>query len=653
MKHAGKLITILFCAALTASCDKLNDPNIFDSKRNDYIDQDALLNRDDFRNMRDPATLKKPGVEITGAVSEPPIPELAEILSAPQPPKIGASQLVSVAVTDDVPIKDVLLELARLAKVDIDVDASITGGVAIRATDRPFNEVVERIADLAGLRYSMKNGVLRVERDTPYIKTYSLDLLSVDRSSQSSINSSSTSAGSSGGGSSGGGSGGSTGGSTSSINYKSDSDFWTKFEAGINQILVYVPATRTSATTIATQPAPAPGASSATPVVPGGPAGTSATPPGMKPMQQAGIQAAPVAAPAAPVAAPAAAGAATSAYYIVNRQASTLTVNGTDKQHELVKAFLSRIEANTSSQVLIEAKVVEVALSSNYQSGIDWTKFGTDNVKFNGNLANVKTTDTDLSSPTLTIIKNNIFGSKVDLSAAVKLLDEFGTTRSLSSPRLNAMNNQQAVLSFVENIIYFDLKVEVTPGTAATGTSAATQATVSVTKQEKSVPEGIVLSLQPSINKDTNEVTLSVRPTLTKVTKFIDDPSYPIQSAIAVSTLGGAVDSAIVQKIVNAKSQVPQVESRELDSIVKIKSGQTLVIGGLLEDKIINQDSGVPGVSEVPWLGNLFKSVDKTNSKKELVIFIRATIVPTTGNADNADKGLYEKFIQDPHPLKF
>jgi general secretion pathway protein D len=98
---------------------------------------------------------------------------------------------------------------------------------------------------------------------------------------------------------------------------------------------------------------------------------------------------------------------------------------------------------------------------------------------------------------------------------------------------------------------------------------------------------------------------------------------------------------------------VPQIETKELDSIVKIKSGQTLVIGGLLEDKISNNEGGVPYASEIPVFGNLFKSVNKSNSKKELVIFIRATIVGSSGSADPYDKGVYEKFIQDPRPLKF
>jgi MSHA type pilus biogenesis protein MshL len=612
----ARLILLLSCTVLTSSCDSV----FADYKDVDPIDRDAGLIRDDFKNMRDIAAVEKGEAEITANLSnvvEPPIPDLAEIIAAPPRPKIGQTQLVSLAVTDDVPLKDVLIELARLANVDIDVDASIRGGVSLRANDKPFNEVIERIADMAGLRYNIKNGVLRVERDTPYIKLYSLDLLNSERSANGSI--------SVGGNSISGGDSGSTTGSTSSITAKTDSDFWVKFESSLSQILSYTPSRRTSATTISAQPAPAVNPSS---------------PSSPNPVQ------APAPAPA-PVADVASGG--DGSFFVVNRQASTLTVSGTEKQQDMIRKFLEKIVENTSSQVLIEAKIVEVNLSDNYQSGINWTNFGGTGLNFAGNLSNAVKTTTDNDIPVLTVLKNDILRSGVDLSAAVKLLNEFGTTRALSSPRLNAMNNQQAVLSFVENLVYFNVTLSSTPATT-TGTTT-TPGTVTATSEKQVEPVGIILNLQPSINMESNEITLSVRPTLKRFVKFIDDPGFKINLALALQSY--PVGSSVATALSSTVSQIPQVETRELDSIVKIKSGQTLVIGGLLEDKITNLDGGVPYASEVPILGNLFKSVDKKNSKKELVIFIRATIVGSHGSADSYDKRVYNKFIQDPRPLKF
>ncbi|NBO18203.1 MAG: hypothetical protein EBV03_03065, partial [Proteobacteria bacterium] len=170
--------------------------------------------------------------------------------------------------------------------------------------------------------------------------------------------------------------------------------------------------------------------------------------------------------------------------------------------------------------------------------------------------------------------------------------------------------------------------------------------------EENRAPVGILLSLLPTINKEANEVTLSVRPTLTRVTQFITDPSFPIQVAVALNNLDNT-NKDLIEKIRNTDSKVPQIETRELDSILKLKSGQVMVIGGLLEDRIVNNDAGVPAVSDIPFVGNLFKSVDKTNSKKELIIFIRATIVDSHGNVTDPQKALYDKFIQDPDPPKF
>lgn len=645
VKRLNKILLISCCLALASSCSNSRE-DIFDPKKHDLIDPQANLSRDDFRGMRDMQSLQQPPSGITKTeptvsvgVSEPPIPDLAEILAAPKPPKVGETKLVSLSVTDQVPLKDTLIKLAQMADVEMEVDSNIQGGITFIAIDRPFNEVIERISDLAGLRYTIKNNVLRIERDMPYIQTYSLNMLNTVRNTTSDFGVDSSGGGSGaggGGGSSGGSSGSGSGGSTSSssasnksksqITQKSDSDFWAQFESSVKQIIAYKPSALTTV-----------GSTPATPLAPATPGAAAA--PATPVVQSSTVPAAPDA-----------------GFYIINREAGTLTVSATQRQHDIIKRFIGKIEANASQQVLIEAKIVEVNLNDNYASGIDWTKFGNGQLSFSSNFRDVTPTNTNLSPANISILSNGLFGTGVDLSAAVSLLSEFGTTRALSSPRLNAMNNQQAVLTFVENILYFEVELEVTPGTRETATSAPTEATVDVKSTTKQVPVGIILSLQPSINPDTNEITMSVRPTLSRVIKFVDNPAYPIQKALALSNLGTGsttIPSDLLTAITNSKSLVPQVETRELDSILKVKSGQTMVIGGLLEDRDINNDVGIPGVSEVPYIGNLFKSVEKTSSKKELVIFIRATVVTPSGSARDSDKALYEKFIQDPDPLKF
>ena len=626
---------------------------------NDNIDPTLRLSRNDYKNATNLETLLKTddGVQVLPPGAEPPIPELdakpqvsfkptsvvepkipdlAEIIAAPRPPKLGQSKLVSVAVTDDVPLKDVLIELARLADVDIEVDSGIAGGISFRAKDRPFNEVIERISSLAGLRYSMRNNVLRVERDLPYIQTYMLDMLNIDRSSSGSFDITSAGAGA------GTGTGGSVGGSSSKISADSKGDFWEKFKETLDKIIGYQQASFVSDATVQPQPAaPQPQQS-----VPPQGGDQSMMPPG-GPENSVPVMAPPV--PPQVRTATSGPGNSSSAgsFYSLNRQSGTLTVSGTEHQHEIIRRFLHAIESNISAQVLIEAKIVEVTLNDRYQTGINWGKFGGTSLNFTGNfLPAINSANAGI----ITFNKSDIFKSGIDLNGVVRLLDEFGTTRALSSPRLNATNNQQAVLSFAENIVYFNVILSTTDAVAGTGGSAGTPAKVTVTSTMQKAPVGITLALQPSINMENNEITLSVRPTLTRVTKFVDDPSFEINKAIAAAQI---TDTNLLASLAAVKSPIPQLEVRELDSMLKVASGQVMVIGGLLEDRVTNNDAGVPAISEVPVFGNLFKAVDKLNSKKELIILLRATIVSPRGSADAADKAIYEKFTDDPRPLNF
>lgn len=642
MKRHHRLLYTLSCIALTASCVSSN--NLFDPKKHDLHDQELSLSRDDYYHVTDePDILKtggKPGdPKATATLMEPPVPDLATILAAPKPPKIGETQQVSIAVTDDVPLKDVFIELARLANVDIEVDSSISGGVNFRAKDRPFNEVIDRICDMANLRYTMKDNVVRVERDTPYVQVYPLDFLNLERTASSSANIS-TSVLSSGAGSGGGG-GGLTNGSSSTVTSKADSDFWKQFEESVKQIIDHKEPVRVSNVSIAEQPslpaAPAvaaPASAVGLPAAGGlpGAAGASTTP----------MPAAP--APRAP--APAAAAGSdkndSGSFYILNREASTLTIAATEKQHDLLRRFIKTIQANISSQVLIEAKIVEVTLNDEYQSGINWSKIGGNQNFFNGNFT-AAGTNVSGGIGSFTFNQGNLGIKNFDLNAVVQLAQAFGTTRTLASPRLSATNNQEAEMTFAENQVYFTLTVTQSQGAAPAGATTGIN-TVTVTSTAHTVPIGIIMSLQPSINRETNEVTLNIRPTLSRITGQVVDPA--VAFVLAQLKAQGVDTSAI-------NSTFPVIEVREMDSLVKVKSGQVMVIGGLMQDVANNNENGLPGVAAIPWVGNLFKGVDKKNTVSELVIFIRATIIDSSGGVSPGDKAFYEKFTRDPRPLTF
>jgi general secretion pathway protein D len=620
----------------------------------DQIDPTMNLNREDYRNLAAPKKGSEDSYAVSVAKDAPPIPKLEDILAAPRPPKIGETQLVSIAVTDDVPLKDVLLELAKLADVDIELDAGISGGISFIAKDKPFNEVIDRIADLANLRYSMKDGVLRVERDTPYIKSYPIDFLNMDRDSDSSVNLStnvlsssgggSSSGGSSGGGSSGGGSSGGGGGSgggsgglntgsTSSVKSKTSGDFWKSLEAGVLQILAYQAPQHLSDTTLQAE------------------TDANVVPPGAGGAPKGGAAAAAAAATTAAAAtasstagAGAAAGgggATTAKNYTINRQAGVLTLNATAKQHELVQRLLETLKKNASAQVLIEAKIIEVDLNDQYASGIDWNTLGTNLSKLGLGSINASFPIASPASPIVNPSTSFVTFTTQNSKAIMTLIEAFGTVRTLSSPRLHAINNQQSTLTFAENHVYFTLQI--TPATTTTTGSVSTTPTApTITSSTQTVPIGVMMTMMPSIDLENNEVTLSVRPTLSTIIDSVDDPAFELNLAVADPALAGTLHNLI-----------PEVQVRELDSTLKLKSGETMVIGGLMQQEATNTDQGIPFASSVPLLGNLFKNVAKSSHNKELVLLIKATIVNSAGDLNKTDATIFHKFSNDPRPVSF
>lgn len=581
----------------------------------DVMDRQQNLSLDDFRNLN--KIDKEPDADgdpkVTAQLGAPPIPDVAQVLAAPRPPKVANTKLVTLAVTDDVPLRDVLLELGRLANVDIEVGPGLdTTGINLRATDRPFNEVIERIATLGHLRYKTTGSSIRVEKDLPYIKNYSLDFLNLVRSSTStyqistSILGNSSSSGSNSGGSSnnatssasGGGSGvtptsvGTTG-TQSNISGNSDSDMWSGLEASLNEIIAYDPNPSTTNT---------PGSNGTSSTLAGAKSGTGAVGTGLN-----------------------------GGSIVINRQAGVLSANATEAQHEMIAHFLAMMTRNSAAQVLIEAKIVEVQLTDQFAAGVDWNKILNKTIgsyQQIGSYAPDTLTDAiSANGPTVGAGTGSVaFGiDGSNLNVVLRAAQEFGTTRTLSSPRLSATNNQQAVLTFARNEVFFNCTT--TPGSTVVSNGSSIPQAASTNCTPNAVPIGIILNILPAINLDKQEVVLNVRPTLTRVVATTPDPTPGVTNTY------------------------PVVEVRELDSVMRVTSGGIMVIGGLMEDITRNTSGMVPGVGEVPIFGDLFKSRSEDSSKRELIIFIKATIVNPDGSSDRIDRKVYNKYVTDPRPL--
>ena len=100
-------------------------------------------------------------------------------------------------------------------------------------------------------------------------------------------------------------------------------------------------------------------------------------------------------------------------------------------------------------------------------------------------------------------------------------------------------------------------------------------------------------------------------------------------------------------------STVPELNVQEIDSVIKVRSGQPVVMGGLLQDRASVSEDGVPVLSETPVVGSLFRNHDDLIEKTELVIFLKATILDTPGaSIHNTDLDLYRRFSGDRRPFK-
>ncbi len=572
----------------------------------------------EFQDYRDAMATRLPLQEEQAAAMDDDegIPALKSYVAQPSE-NLRPMPLVSISVNQTVPLKDVLFELAKQAEYDVELDPRIRGAIIFTARNRPFDVVVKRIADIAGLRYSFEDDILRVELDKPYSKTYKIDYLNYVRSTSSSIrNDIAVVTGS-----------GTNTGSGFQAASESESDFWAELTANLEQILGVKVARGTllteedpQVTVVEQNPAPVEptvvetegedGEIEATVEVqpPEAVLQVNALPPTTNQNNNSGNRDEDEDA----------------ASFSVNRQGGIISVNASERQHKEVAEYLKILKRAVTSQVLIEAKVLEVSLTDEYNTGIDWSEFS-----LSGKAA------VDILLPQQNFFEGGAAGGigttltvgGNEVNAVISALSQFGTVRALASPRLTVLNNQSAALNVAQNLVYFEIDIETTDTETGTRTE--------VDSEIRNVPEGVLINVQPSINLDDRTIAMAIRPTITNVEEFESDPGVELQAA--------AVGADIT-------SDVPIVQVQEFDSVISMNSGQAVIMGGLMQDRQRTSQQAVPIISDLPLLGNAFRSHVDEISKTELIVFLKATIIEGT-NIHNTDRELYRMFSSDRRPL--
>jgi len=557
--------------------------------------------------------------------SSPAIPAPVRPQAYVPPPKPRAKEQTYSVVVNEVPVKEILFALARESKLNIDIHPSIQGRVTLNAVDQTLPAILERLAKQVDLTYRLEGNVLTIAPDQPVLRSYRIDYVNMARDTTASVGVASeiastgraASTGGAGGASASGG-GSATNSSRTLVSSESKNRFWETLIANIKDILAEtdkeVLITRTGNVT----PSPA----AVVNINAGQAAPGSTTPPEVVPDTEALAREREEARNEYKT--------LFAATVIANPETGVINVRATSKQHERIQEFLDQVMHSARRQVLIEATIVEVTLNDVNQAGIEWSKISgnfnfTQALGTTGVLTGLTSTGQGLALSSAPFVIGYDGGNDPsDLNVTLRLLRQFGDTKVLSSPKLMVLNNQTAILKVVDNLVYFTIEAE----TNANQTN--TQTTFTTTPH--TIPVGVVMSVTPQIN-ESESVMLNVRPTISQRIGDINDPN----PSLRVSPDGTPLSTPIT-------SSIPVIQVREMESLLEVRSGQTAVLGGLMQDQIARASDNVPGLYKLPIIGKAFTARNDINRKTELVIFIRPTVIQTA-SLESEELQSFQQFL--------
>ena len=558
------------------------------------------------------APLKPAPTHLTAAEAQPQgsIPEPVQVTPLLPKPKAASRPETYSVVVNNVRAQELLFALARDARLQIDIDPNLTGNVTLNAIDQTLPQLLNRIARQTDMRYELDGDTLVVMRDSPFLRSYKIDYLSASRNVKMQ-STASTQFGATG--TSAGAAGPASTGAISVIDVAAQNNLWESIVQNVKEMLRdtdrIVPASAGAAAVAA--PVPAPSAASAA---------VSGAPPAIAQPGTVYQEAASV---------------------IANRESGVLYVRATSKQHERVQEFLDQVLVGAKRQVLIEATVTEVQLRNEYQRGIEWQRLQNPGISFGQPGIPPTTSATPGFTPVNQLPFISFVSSGGSFTASLKLLEQFGDVKVLSSPKLSVLNNQTAILRVTRDIIYFTVTPSTQPITFAGGGAGTNVVQASFTTTPQIAAEGFMMAVLPQINQ-TDSVVLNVRPTIRRRVDSVKDPNPALQVSPSNPT-------AIA-------NEIPIFETREFDSILRLQSGQVGVLAGLMQDIVENTDSGIPGLRSLPVLGAFFSNRSQLSRKTELVIFLRATVVRDP-SIDGDFAGLRphlptSDFLARPNPAK-
>ncbi|MBT0882542.1 pilus (MSHA type) biogenesis protein MshL [Campylobacter sp. RM12640] len=308
----------------------------------------------------------------------------------------------------------------------------------------------------------------------------------------------------------------------------------------------------------------------------------------------------------------------------INANAGLITVTSSNEILDRIETYLNQVQESLKKQVVIDVSIIEVSLNKSHKTGIDWTQFnlgfdttGASLTNLIGNTANGTIILTDKKNT------SNVFWGKTDkgrwhgdeniainmginLTGMINFLKESGDVKVVSSPKIATLNNQQALITVGDTYNYKLKGSSTTTDSGSTGDA----------DEEKSIFVGILLNILPEISDD-NKIMLRINPSISELINIEDKKVKDGYRVVA-----------------------PDTKQKKLSTVVQVRDGETIVLGGLITDSELFSKNGIPVLQDIPLLGKLFGSKQKSKEKTELVFVITPHVVDFTKDKEEVRKSL-------------
>jgi general secretion pathway protein D len=281
---------------------------------------------------------------------------------------------------------------------------------------------------------------------------------------------------------------------------------------------------------------------------------------------------------------------------IINQNAGIITITATKEQLDRVGKYINTLKERLHKQVLIDVSILSVNLKHSSSRGIDWSNFKlslSNNLNYNINGAGTSPLKSLNYTNAYTVVSKNAF----TMTGLVDFLATYGTTKTISSPKVLTMNNQQALITIGDNINY---RIQ-------TDRDEDDNGKVTIKYENDKIFIGVLLNITPEISNN-NEIILRINPSVSNFKYAADNAKQDLIRVIA-----------------------PDTSEKKLSTVVRIKDGSTIILGGLITNSKGKENSKVPLLGDIPLLGNAFKHTADSLSSQELIFVITPKIIGVNG----------------------